>query len=125
MSDTNEPDMDNGGTDDGDAGTADEGAVEEVVDTAAEASAGAAAKFQSQTSTSAGSSLRREPEYTLKRHPIRGAIYGLLLGLGVAIYLIIFSVIPFSITTPIVIAAIGLVVGAAWGAFAPPRKITV
>lgn len=62
------------------------------------------------------------PDIVIKRHPIRGGLYGLILGLGVAIYLVIFSVTPFSVSTAIVVTAIGLVVGILWGLFAPAKK---
>ena len=58
---------------------------------------------------------------TVERHPIRGALYGLLLGLGIAIYLVIFSVIAFQWTIPIVVAVLGLVAGVAWAMFAPAK----
>jgi hypothetical protein len=58
----------------------------------------------------------------MKRHPIRGAIYGILAGIGAAVYLMIFSVTPYSVTTVLIVTAIGLVVGALWGAFAPAKQ---
>ncbi len=58
----------------------------------------------------------------IKRHPIRGAAYGLLMGLGAAVYLVIFSVTPFSVATTIIVVAAGLVVGVVWGLFAPAKQ---
>jgi len=58
----------------------------------------------------------------LKRHPIRGAIYGLLTGIGAAVYLVIFGITPFSVTTMIVVVAASLVIGAFWGVLAPAKK---
>ena len=63
-----------------------------------------------------------EPETATRRHPVRGGLYGLCLGIGAAIYLIIFSVVPFDVVISIVVAAAGLVVGIVWGLFAPARK---
>ena len=63
-----------------------------------------------------------EPETATRRHPVRGGLYGLCLGIGAAIYLIIFSVMPFDVVTTIVVAAAGVVVGILWGLFAPARK---
>lgn len=58
----------------------------------------------------------------VQRHPIRGGFYGLLLGLSVAIYLILFAVTPFRISTVVTVVVIGVVVGGLWGAFAPAKK---
>ena len=62
------------------------------------------------------------PETTTKRHPIRGAIYGLCLGIGVAIYLIIFSIVEFNATTAIIVVVVCIVIGILWGLFAPAKK---
>jgi hypothetical protein len=58
----------------------------------------------------------------VQRHPVRGGLYGLLLGLGVAIYLVLFSVTPFSLTTMALVVVVVIALGAAWGAFAPPKR---
>lgn len=58
----------------------------------------------------------------VQRHPMRGGFYGLLLGLSVAIYLVLFAVTPFRISTLVIIVVIGVVVGGLWGAFAPAKK---
>ena len=57
----------------------------------------------------------------ISRHPIRGALYGLLLGLGIATYLVIFSVITFGWLVPVIVTMLGVVVGVAWSLFAPPK----
>jgi hypothetical protein len=57
----------------------------------------------------------------MKRHPIRGFIFGLLLGLGVAMVLISYSIIPLGIATPWVVIAAGAIVGLLLGLFGPPR----
>ena len=59
---------------------------------------------------------------TVQRRPIRGGFYGLLLGIGAAIELVLFSVTTFSITTMIMVVAIGVVVGIVWGLVAPSKK---
>jgi hypothetical protein len=61
-------------------------------------------------------------ESRVQRFPIRGGIYGLMIGLSAAIYLVLFAVTPFRIQTLIVIAVAGLLVGALWGSVAPARK---
>ena len=59
----------------------------------------------------------------VKRHPFRGAFYGALLGIGVAIYLVLFAVTPFSISTMITVVAIAAGVGLLWGTLAPAKKL--
>lgn len=63
-----------------------------------------------------------EPETTTRRHPVRGGLYGLCLGVGAAIYLIIFSVVSFNVATSIIVVVAGVGVGILWGLFAPARK---
>jgi predicted lipid-binding transport protein (Tim44 family) len=57
----------------------------------------------------------------IRRHPIKGLIGGLLLGLGAAIMLVIYRVIAFGTNTPVVVVVVGVVVGLALSLFAPPR----
>lgn len=61
-------------------------------------------------------------ETTLKRHPIRGFIWGLITGVGVGLLLMVFSIVPLSIPTLIIYTAVSAVLGALWGMFAPPKK---
>lgn len=61
-------------------------------------------------------------ETTLTRHPIRGFIWGLVTGAGVALLLMVFSVIPLSIPTLGIYTGVSAVLGALWGAFAPPKR---
>lgn len=58
----------------------------------------------------------------VKRHPIRGGVYGLLLGLGAAIYLVIFAVAPFSVSTTAIVVGLCVLLGILWGAFAPAKQ---
>ena len=57
----------------------------------------------------------------LKRHPIRGALFGLLLGIGTAALLIMYAVIALGTLTPIVVIVLGVVVGVLWGMFGPAK----
>lgn len=59
-------------------------------------------------------------EQTVAYHPVRGAMYGLLLGLGVAIYLVIFKIITIQLVIPIIAVVVCIALGAAWGRFTPP-----
>lgn len=61
-------------------------------------------------------------QMTTKRRPIRGAIYGLLLGVGIAIELVLFAVIRFSWASIIIVTVIGVVVGILWSLVAPAKK---
>ena len=59
---------------------------------------------------------------SVKKHPIRGAIYGLLMGLGASLILAGQGIIAFGETGPFVIViVIGLVVGVVWGLFGPAK----
>lgn len=59
---------------------------------------------------------------TVQRHPLRGAAYGTLLGIGVAIYLVLFAITPFRISTLVIVIVVTAIVGALWGAFAPAKR---
>ena len=59
---------------------------------------------------------------TVQRHPLRGAAYGLLLGIGVAIYLVLFAITPFRWSTVAIVAVAVAALGALWGAFAPVKR---
>ena len=60
-------------------------------------------------------------DQTVQRHPIRGAVAGLLFGLGLSFLLISLSVIALGTLTPIVVAVLGIVVGVAVGTLVPAR----
>ena len=73
----------------------------------------------SSTMTSTGSTA----EQVVRKHPIRGAIWGLLLGLGLAIYAILFAIIPFTDWVPLILVVLaGVVIGVAWAYLAPAKK---
>jgi hypothetical protein len=58
----------------------------------------------------------------LKRRPIRGALWGLLLGIGVIALLVMYSVIAVGTLTPWVVLLAFIVLGALWGAFGPAKQ---
>ena len=62
------------------------------------------------------------PKTTLSRHPIRGAIWGLLFGAGLGLLLMVLSIVPLSIPTLIIYTAAATVVGLLWGMFAPAKR---
>ncbi len=60
---------------------------------------------------------------TIVRHPIRGALYGLMLGLGGAMWLTLAGVINLLDIVPTVIVVVaGIVIGILWSMFAPAKK---
>jgi hypothetical protein len=56
-------------------------------------------------------------------HPIRGAVWGLLLGIGVAIYLFIFRIVELSSTTFWIVVLVCIVLGVLWGRFGPAKRL--
>ncbi|MCP3909693.1 MAG: hypothetical protein GY713_01950 [Actinomycetia bacterium] len=58
----------------------------------------------------------------IKRHPIRGALWGLVGGIGMAMVLISRAVIALGTLTPLVVIALVMVLGVAWAYVAPPKK---
>ncbi len=61
-------------------------------------------------------------ETTVERHPIRGFIWGLITGAGVALLLMVFSIVPLSIPTLGIYSGVSAVLGALWGSFGPPKQ---
>ena len=58
----------------------------------------------------------------MKRHPIRGVIGGFLVGLGVSIFLVIYSAASFeTIGPPIVVTVCISLIGLLLGLFGPAR----
>ncbi len=63
------------------------------------------------------------PLATVKRRPIRGALSGLVLGLGVVLLLIIYSAAAFTSLVPFILILVACVVaGALVGLFGPARQ---
>ena len=57
----------------------------------------------------------------VRYHPIRGAVYGLLFGFGLALLLMVFKVLALSVPVIVVLSIVFAVLGGLWGRFAPPR----
>jgi hypothetical protein len=55
------------------------------------------------------------------RHPFRGALAGLLLGIGLALVLFSFSVIALGTLAPLVVIGLGVVVGVVLALVVPAR----
>lgn len=58
----------------------------------------------------------------LKRHPVRGALYGVLLGLGLALAAVGQGIVALGTYPPFLILLLGIVAGTAWGMFAPAKS---
>ena len=58
-----------------------------------------------------------------RRHPIRGAVSGLLLGLGAALVTIIYGINVLGPLTPWLVVLAGVVVGLLVALFVPSRKV--
>ena len=59
---------------------------------------------------------------TLRRHPVRGLIWGVIAGLGAGLLLMVLSIVPLSIPTLIYITVGMAVFGVVWGSVAPAKK---
>ena len=62
-------------------------------------------------------------EQVVKKHPVRGAIWGVLLGCSLAVYAVLFAVIPFTDWVPLgLVVVAGVAIGVAWAYLAPAKK---
>lgn len=57
-----------------------------------------------------------------KSHPIRGALYGLILGLGLALIAVGRKAVNLDSIVPIVLVGVGIAIGIVWGMVAPAKK---
>ena len=56
------------------------------------------------------------------RHPGRGALWGLLLGLGLALWAILAAIVTFGSWLPLILIVVaGIAIGVAWSWLAPPK----
>ena len=56
-----------------------------------------------------------------KGHPIRGVLWGIMFGLGLAGVLVVTKVIPLDLTQMIVVLAAGIAAGVLWSLFGPAK----
>lgn len=67
--------------------------------------------------------MQQEHHQVVTKHRIRGALWGLLLGLSIAIYTVLFSIIAFGDWLPLIgCVLVGVIVGVLWASFAPPKR---
>lgn len=60
-------------------------------------------------------------EPVLRRHPVRGGIWGLVMGIGVALILVDRALIAIGTLPPLLVVLLFVVLGVIWGLVAPPR----
>lgn len=60
-------------------------------------------------------------ETMTKRHPIRGLLWGIPLGLGIALVAVGQSWAALGTLTPVILFVVGLVLGTLWGMFGPAK----
>ncbi len=57
-----------------------------------------------------------------KRHPFRGVLGGVFLGLGLALMVLVYGKAPFGTVTPFVCLACGIAAGLVFGLLGPIRR---
>lgn len=62
-----------------------------------------------------------QPATITRNHPIRGVLWGLMLGIGLAVVLTVTKVISLALVSIIIVVAIAIVVGIVWGMFGPAK----
>ncbi len=58
---------------------------------------------------------------TTERHPVRGAFYGIILGLGLALMAIGRKIANLDSVVPIVLIVVGIILGILWSSFGPAK----
>ena len=56
-----------------------------------------------------------------KTHPVRGILWGLMMGLGLSIVLVLTKVIPFALAPMLIVLVLGAVIGTVWSIFGPAK----
>jgi hypothetical protein len=56
-----------------------------------------------------------------KTHPIRGILWGLMMGLGLSIVLVLTKVIPLDLVPMLIVLLVGTVLGTLWSIFGPAK----
>lgn len=71
--------------------------------------------------TTASISATTRPAH-LQRHPIRGLLWGLMMGIGLTLVLVVTKVISLDLTMMIVVTAIAMLVAVLWSTVGPPKQ---
>jgi hypothetical protein len=56
-----------------------------------------------------------------KTHPVRGILWGLMMGLGLSIVLVLTKVIPLDLVPMLIVLLVGTVAGTLWSIFGPAK----
>ena len=56
-----------------------------------------------------------------KTHPVRGILWGLMMGFGLSIVLVLTKVIPLDLVPMLIVLILGTVVGTIWSLFGPAK----
>lgn len=62
-----------------------------------------------------------EQQPVRKTHPIRGILWGLMMGFGLSIVLVLTKVIPLELVPMLIVLVLGTVVGTIWSIFGPAK----
>ena len=57
-----------------------------------------------------------------KTHPIRGILWGLMMGLGLSIVLVLTKVIPLALGPMLIVLVLGTAAGTVWSIFGPAKR---
>jgi hypothetical protein len=57
----------------------------------------------------------------IRRHPIRGILWGIVMGIGLTVVLVVTKVIELDLTMMILVTAIAIVAGVLWSTLAPAK----
>jgi len=60
-------------------------------------------------------------ELVVVRHPIRGLLWGLVFGVGLAFVLVFSTIIVFARTPVVITITVGTLAGLLWSVLGPPR----
>lgn len=60
-------------------------------------------------------------ETITKRHPIRGFLYGILLGLGLMLLVVGQGIAALGTYPPFIVLIVGIVLGTLWGTYGPAK----
>ncbi len=62
-----------------------------------------------------------EQQLVKKTHPVRGILWGLMMGVGLSIVLVLTKVIPLDPVPMLIVLVLGTIVGAVWSIFGPAK----
>ncbi len=62
-----------------------------------------------------------EQQLVKKTHPVRGILWGLMMGLGLSIVLVLTKVIPLDLVPMLIVLVLGTIVGTIWSIFGPAK----